>query len=396
MLVGTTYKGIRYTAAAHGCEVVSFVNHGTDRSAVTVWHRSKHRLRRLAWLRKVVPARALSRLEAKLRKANVTGRLIIAIDRNGVPRMDSFSCRDRDRYEAQTMAFLGSPVLSVWADFLRVTACAPDESNQDYRARLLDRLTGRTRSGGVRYLDEIYPISEEGASYTEARNAPAPRMTISEPHTVTAATIGSFLDALRSGAHEWLSPQLEAPPQPRSGPIADIEALAEEIRAGVDYPAPPLSDIEAMTQAVRSSLPRMVLIGGPGWGQPQPDVTQGSPAYMQSLVAQISDETLRRWLAAWQLPEGSTRADLTDRVLEPGPGSLVAPDEARELSRAILADVGSEKLEGARRADRPDWIRARNPDTAEDLDNHPENIEPLEDSEWFADMLEASEKRNDL
>lgn len=126
---------------------------------------------------------------------------------------------------------------------------------------------------------------------------------------------------------------------------------------------------------------------------PSSNITQGSPEYMQSLVSQVSEDTLARWLSAWSMPEGSTRSDLAARVLDYGQGDAVSPEDARELSRLIMADVGIENIEGARRADRNSFARHYNPDTAEDLDHHDGVEEPLEDSEWFRDLAMATEKR---
>lgn len=126
-----------------------------------------------------------------------------------------------------------------------------------------------------------------------------------------------------------------------------------------------------------------------------PEVTQGTPAYMQSLVAQVSDETVERWIALWHMPQGSTRDDLALRVTDYGHGDETTDTEARELAAAIMADIGQERIDGARRADRSSHERHMSPDTAEDLDHHDGCEEPLMDSDWFRDLAAATEKRQE-
>ncbi|MEE9382856.1 MAG: hypothetical protein V3V08_05520 [Nannocystaceae bacterium] len=128
---------------------------------------------------------------------------------------------------------------------------------------------------------------------------------------------------------------------------------------------------------------------------PHQDVTNGTPAYMHSLVSQVSDETVERWVSAWHMPEGSTREDLAARVLRHGRGDETTPDEARELAAAIMADIGPERIDGSRRADRSIVERHHHPDTVEDLDHHDGIKEPLEDSDWFRDLALATEKRQE-
>lgn len=144
-----------------------------------------------------------------------------------------------------------------------------------------------------------------------------------------------------------------------------LEALADEIRNDMDY-----GPVEWVR--LRGELP----------------ITQGSPAYMQSLVAQITPETAQLWADAW----GCAPAALAARVLEPGPGDLVDSDTARELSRRILADVGQAAVDGARRADRSVYDRHNDPDTAEDLEYYDGTPEPLEDVEWLRGVLAETTK----
>lgn len=130
-------------------------------------------------------------------------------------------------------------------------------------------------------------------------------------------------------------------------------------------------------------------------GFPYDPIASGTPAYMHSLVSQISDATVERWITAWHMPEGSTRDDLAARVFRHGRGDETTPDEARELAAAIMADIGADRIAGARRADRSIVARHHDPDTAADLDHHDGTREPLEDSEWFRDLALATEKRQE-
>lgn len=146
-------------------------------------------------------------------------------------------------------------------------------------------------------------------------------------------------------------------------------------RLGLPETASPVDIVERMRQRHASV------------SEPSP-ITQGSPAYMQALVAQITPETARLWANAW----GCTPAALAQRVLEPGPGDLVDSDTARELSRRILADVGQPAVDGARRADRSLLARHNDPDTPEDLEYYDDTPEPLEDIEWFRGVLAETER----
>ena len=358
MTVETTYKGVRYAAVAtwatgqNGWILIQ--NHSTGWEVYTEWRRRGlhfDQLVRNAEVRRVIPKRALSRLEKKLRAAQ----------------------------RAETSEFM------LW---MRDTVSYAELAN-GVRSDLADAERRRIAAGA---------LPEGFANWGEAAGYP-PRVTVVRGSSMGSsippglARVPDYSDAERrviaagaqlggqsaaaliaAGAFTWS--------EAGADPLQDIEDLARQIREDA---SPWCFDAEEAANFVAA------------WRRTSYHQTaaEGSPAYMQAMVRQVSDETVELWCAAWCMPEDSTRADLLIRVLDEGPGDLVPEDEAADLARRIVADVGQQNIDGARRADRTEYARHHDPDTTEDLDHFFEDgaeLEPLEDVEWLRDILTESEK----
>ena len=478
LTVTATYKGKHYEATEIGSRVVI---HAPDYVFWTQWRRG--RLVRSQALAATAPARVVSRLEERLRRAGqrkaVAGGELALLA--GLPDTAS-------REEA--VAVLGRRALNAERiprpqygphDGMRVLRGPElDQALQQARnARAEERLSwARDRAIGNQTIDQMRAylgLSQRPATrvtpqdrYRPERLA-APAITPAEdqrgwaawarflqlpetasheeileamdrPATLELPMAGAFVIPAGSGPHDSLPPGRveQGADAPGATPLADIQAVMARIREGQQREREAfvahVRDVrhrfargeisaEIANEAVTIEVPLDTrrwarLVGLPETASRaeiiehltldsvsdvdnpryswrfvtydtwQPPITQGSPAYMQSLVAQITPETARLWADAW----GCEPDALAERVLEPGQGDLVDSDTARELSRRILADVGQPAVDGARRADRSVYDRHTDPDTVEDLEYYGDAPEPLEDVEWLRGVLAETER----
>jgi len=334
LTVTAVYKGKHYEATELGTQVTI---HAPD---ATCWtHLRRGRLVRSQALAATAPKRVVSRLEARLRRAG----------------------------QCEAVA----------------------EAQRDDVASVVSEV-------------EAYAIaSEQWALWVEARRAGEPEAPADQLANQRGwAAWSRFLQLPETASHEEILPELDEAVQRETGRPRE---LANTVSDGSSAP-PPMDAARLAAWAQLVGLPEIAsreeilehltldtvsdyswrFVSYDTW---QPPITQGSPAYMQALVAQITPETARLWADAW----GCAPDALAERVLEPGPGDLVDSDTARELSRRILADVGQPAVDGARRADRSALARHNDPDIPEDLEYYDDTPEPLEDVEWLRGVLADTE-----
>ncbi len=348
LTVAAVYKGQPYTATEHGERVAI---HAPSSTCWTHWRRG--RLVRSQALRATAPARVVSRLEERLRRAGQLGASWGAARDAGLlgPQSEGIEVMRRALAEAVQYPREAEDERgwAAWGRFLQL----PETTSHEEILEAVDHPPDlELPMAGVFELDEA--VQRETGRPRELTN------TVSD---------GSRPP---SYAEQWAN--VAASPE-----VTEIRELVAQIYAGASR----INWARLLGMSETASREEIL----ERFRRVQPPITQGSPAYMQALVAQITPETARLWADAW----GCAPADLAERVLEPGPGGLVDSDTARELSRRILADVGAEHVEGARRADRSVLERHNDPDTVEDLEYYGDAPEPLEDVEWLRGVLAETE-----
>jgi len=408
LTVTATYKGLGYEATELGEHVVI---HAPTSTCWTHWHHG--RLVRSPALAATAPQRVVSRLEARLRRAGQLGarweadqmarnaraeeRLLWARDR-AIGNQTLDRVRDHLGLPRRPGTSLVPPsVVQVLHGRPTPHAITPAENERGWAALQLPETASHEEIlGAIGHPPDLDHWADASAStvLAEVNEVVA---QIREGMRVTP--LGSFEEF-----YDIPPSYVQPPPITQGSPPMDLEVLAPEfgplIRVplaewarlmGLPETASREEIIERFRQPPGSVSDHWVRARTFGWfAQPEP-ITQGSPAYMQALVAQITPETARLWADAW----GCAPHELAQRVLEPGPGDLVDSDTARELSRRILADVGQPAVDGARRADRSALARHNDPDIPEDLEYYDDTPEPLEDVEWLRGVLAETEQRGE-